>query len=538
MSAVASAIQQLMGAGQQQPTGEPHSMPAPIGGLNAKDALANMPETDAVVIDNFFVQPTWVEVRNGCSNSATFTGTAETVASYNGFTGTQRYAGVVNGAVRSIFRVDGLAGGPVGAPVVGGAGNVIQAITNTQYDWIQFSSGSTSILGLVNGADPALVYNGSTWSTWALTGISTNLLSCVAAYHQRLWFVQANSFIVWYLPQTAIQGALTSLDLGNLFQLGGALQSILSISIDNSQGTNDYIAFVSTQGEVIVYTGYDPSQVATWYLSARFRIGAPIGSGRRMWQKIGSDAAVLCADGLVLLSEELLTDRTQQVGNVSAKIRKAIQAAIQQYGNNFGWQVQLHPLGTKLLLTVPTVQDSSSYMFVMNLLNKSWSTFGLLASSWNAYCMELSGDSLYVGTNGAVMLVDSGGSDNGNAINYYVRAAYSYLGMPGRQKLFNMCRPIFVSNGSTQVGISLSVDYANALFTGTVGTSQGNSAQWNVALWTTPTYWGDAAVISKNWVGLSGLGYSGALQLQGSSLNTSLQWQSTDFLFQPAGIVG
>jgi hypothetical protein len=539
MSAVPAAVQQAM----QRPPGTPpsaqgHSIPAPIGGLNAKDALANMPETDAVIIDNFFVQPTWVEVRNGCSNIATFTGTAETVAAYNGFAASQLYAAVVNGTTRSIFRVDGLAGGPVGAPVVGGAGNVVQPVTSTQYDWVQFSSGSTSILGLVNGADPALVYNGSAWSVWGLTGIATNLLSCAAVYHQRLWFAQANSFTVWYLPQTAISGALTSLDLGNLFQLGGSLQSILSISIDNSQGTNDYIAFISTQGEVIVYTGYDPSQVATWYLSAHFRIGAPIGIGRRMWQKIGSDAAVLCADGLVMLSEELLTDRTQQAGNVSAKIRKAIQAAIQSFGGNFGWQVQLDPLGTKLLLTVPTTPDAASYMFVMNLLNQAWSTFGLLASSWNAYCMEISGDSLYVGTNGAVMLADSGGSDNGNAINYYVRAAYSNMGMPGRQKLYGMCRPIFVANGSTQVGISLSVDFVNALFTGTIGTSQGNSAKWNTALWTTPTYWGDALVVSKNWIGLSGLGYTAALQIQGQSLNVSLQWQSTDFLFQPAGLVG
>lgn len=537
MSAVASAIKSMISP-KPAPTGQGHTIPAPIGGLNALDAWANMPETDAVIIDNWFVQPTWIEVRNGAENIATFAGTAETVAAYNGFIVGQIYAAVVNAGTRAIYRVDGLAGGPVGSPVVGGPSNTVQAITNSQYDWIQFSSGSTSILGLVNGADPALVYNGSSWAPWALTGVATNQLLCVAAYHQRLWFAQANSFTVWYLPQTAISGSLTALDLGNLFQLGGSLQSIVSISIDNSNGSNDYIAFVSNQGEWIVYTGFDPAQTSTWSLSAHFRTGAPVATGRRMWQKVGSDAAVLCTDGLVMLSEELLTDRTQQYSNVSNKIRRAIQLAISNFGNNFGWQTILDPLGIKIIVNVPSVQNTASYMFVMNTLNKAWSTFGLLASSWNAYCMEIFNDQLYVGTNGAVMLVDTGGSDNGNAISAFCKSAYSYFGLPGQQKIFNMCRPTLTTTGQAQISISMSIDYASSLPTGTVATSQGNSAIWNSAHWTTPTYWGDALVISKNWIGLGGLGYAGALQIGVSALDITIQWQSTDFLFQPAGIIG
>ena len=48
--------------GQQ---GQVVSRPAPIGGWNARDALANMPATDAVTMTNWWPTPGLVTVRNG-----------------------------------------------------------------------------------------------------------------------------------------------------------------------------------------------------------------------------------------------------------------------------------------------------------------------------------------------------------------------------------------------------------------------------------------------------------------------------------------
>lgn len=526
-------------------TGKVKTIPAPIGGLNARDALANMPETDAVILDNFFPQTTWVETRNGASNIATFAGVAETVSAYNGFTFQQMYAAVRNGATRSIFRVDGLSGGPVGAAVVGGAGGTVQAINSSRYDWAQYSSGAVNALYLVNGVDPLLMYDGTTWraitavsAPYAITGAAaTSTFTSVAVYHQRLWFTIAGSLSVAYLPINALAGAAIVLDLGALFKLGGALVGIITVSIDNSQGTNDYIAFVSNQGEIIVYLGFDPASTTTWALSAHFRTGVPVAAGRRMWQKIGSDAALVCSDGLVTLSEELLTDRTQQVNAISDKIRKGINDAIAEFGGEFGWQVMIYPLGNKLIVNVPTSEDVSSYGFVMNMLNGSWCTFGLLASSWNATCYEILNDQLYCGTVGAVMQVDVGGNDNGNSITCLGQQAYSYFDAPGQQKTWHLARPIFVVNGALSVALSLSVDFNPALPSGLVPISQGNSAIWNVSLWTTPTFWGDAQIVSKQWIGIGGLGYAAGLQLQVQPLNVNLQWQATSFVYENAGLV-
>ena len=546
MGAAAAAVRAQLDRQQPPQTGKGRTIPAPNGGLNSRDALANMPETDAIILDNYFPQRTWVETRRGATNLAIFAGSCETVAGYAGQTGTQQqlYAAVVNGTTRSLYRVDNAAGGSPGAPVVGGAGGTIQAITSTQYDWAQFANSSVNILYLVNGQDNPLLYDGTTWnavtqssSPYALTGVNPALLNTVAVYHQRLWFTQIGSFNVWYLAQNAIAGALTQLNLGALYKEGGYLVAIMTISIDNSNGTNDYIAFVSSQGEVVVYTGFDPASTSTWSLSAIFRIGIPLAVGRRCWQKIGSDAAVICSDGLAMLSEELLTDRTQEVGNLSDKIRQSISTDIQLYGGVFGWHVLLYPQGNKLFLSIPTTSDVDSFCYVQNMLNGSWCTYGLLASSWNPFCFETLGNQAYCGTAGAVMQIDTGQNDNGAGIQCFAQQAYSYFDDPGQGKRWNMARPVFVVNGALSVGLSLAVDFNPQLPVGTIPISTGNSAIWNVSLWTTPTYWGDAQIISKQWIGIGGLGYCAGLQLAANTLNISLQWQSTDFVYEDAGTV-
>src|SRR6267154_6138276 len=143
----ASAVRALRGQQAQQVQATGYVVAAPVGGLNARDALASMPETDAIILDNWFVQPSWVELRRGKLTLGTFTGVCQTVAAYNSLTGTnQLYAGAISASVGSVYRVDNANGGSAGAAVVGGVGNTIQAVTNTQYDWVQLGTGSAEIL--------------------------------------------------------------------------------------------------------------------------------------------------------------------------------------------------------------------------------------------------------------------------------------------------------------------------------------------------------------------------------------------------------
>jgi hypothetical protein len=539
----ASALRQLAKQQAQLPQAQGYSVPAPVGGLNVRDALANMPETDAIILDNWFPQPTWVEVRGGTKKLATFTGISHTVASYNALTGTNLlFAAAINAGTGSLYRVDNSAGGP-GTLVVGGAGPLIQAITGDQYDWSQFGTGAAEILYLVNGLDSPLLYDGTNWqgvtsssAPYAMTGgpsADNHSLNQVVRYKNRLWFVQANSFNVYYLPQNVFAGALTLLNMGPNFNQGGYLAAIATNSIDNAAGFSDYIAFISNQGEVVMYQGYDPGSVSTWYETGHFQIGRPLAIGRRTWTKIGTDAVVLCVDGAVPLSKAMVSDRSQPLIALTDKIRKGIKDAASNYGTVYGWQLLLYPGGTKLVVNVPTQVNTASFQYVQNTISGAWCSFGLYNSPWNAICFERMGDNLYYTTSGAVFQCDTGQSDNGLGITIRAKPAFSYLNDREHLKIFTQCQPIFQVTGSATFSVNLNVDFSSSAPTSTIPVSSGNATQWG-SPWGSP--WGDATQIVKPWIGLDDTGYCMSMQLQTSVLNIGIEWQATNYLYKTGGL--
>ena len=68
---------------QKQRTAVTTSVPAPIGGWNARDSLANMQPMDAVQMVNFFPTPTDVTLRKGWTKKSDgITGQVDTVMTY------------------------------------------------------------------------------------------------------------------------------------------------------------------------------------------------------------------------------------------------------------------------------------------------------------------------------------------------------------------------------------------------------------------------------------------------------------------------
>jgi hypothetical protein len=519
---------------------------APIGGLNTKDAIANMPETDCIICDNFNPQTSWLEFRGGHTTLATFAGVCQTLMGYNAVAANtnEMFGAVQSGSTYSIYRVDNAGGGSAGAAVVGGAGHTVQTLTSAQFDYAQYGSGAVNALVALNGTDTPMVFDGAAWNltsggTYAWTGGPSPLSSLryVGVYKQRLWFIQAGTFNVWYLPQNVLAGSLTEIFLAPNFKLGGYLVSIITVSIDNSAGTNDYIAFLSNVGEIVMFQGYDPSSVSTWSVAAHFRIGAPIGTGRMCWQKVGMDAAVITVDGVVLLSQAMLTDRSQTNAEVSDKIRYGFTQNVMTYGVDFGWQLLLHPATNKLIVNVPTSATigTSSFAYVQNTLTGAWSTWGALFSSHNAVCWETWANKLYCGTNGTVELCDQPGiADNGVATLCSLKPAFNYMGERTTLKRFTQLQPIWQTNGTLQLAIFLDIDFDPTAPTGTVPTSQANAAPWNTSHWNT-TYWGDAQQVVKRWIGLAGVGYCASPYIQTQVNGITGKLQSLVYVYEEGG---
>jgi hypothetical protein len=504
------------------------SLPAPIGGLNARDSVALMPETDAIILDNWFPSTTSVDLRKGYTSHATFTGLCETIIAYNG---TARGVFVAVNATNDAI-IDATGGGAVSSAVVGGAGATVQALTSARFDYQNFGTTGGQFLSCVNGVNTPLQYNGSAWSASSMTGsgLTTSNLFTVATYAERLWYAEVDTFNVWYLPLQSITGTLTKLALGSLFKLGGALSNIVTWSGDTGSLLADFIAFISTEGEVIVYSGQDPASILTWSRVAQFRVGKPVTRGNRAWTKIGAEAVLITADGMLPLSLALRQDRADVSAAISDKIRTAFNLDVVRHGSRFGWSAVLHPIGQKLLVNVPTLEGSTSYQWVMNSQTRAWCRF----TGWDAFCFESTRDALYYGGSGFLAIADSGLDDDGDSITADAKQAFSYFGQRGRQKQMTMARPILNLDGPVSLVLGIDVDYQNT-DPGSVVPIAGNVGDpwetvWDVA-------WTGAGVIYASWNSIRGIGFAVAPRVKVQASGINLSWSATDYVFQYGGVL-
>jgi hypothetical protein len=511
------------------------SFPAPINGLNARDSLALMKPTDAIILNNVFPTPTEVVLRNGKLHFATFTGNQESILLYNGLTQTKVFGGVVDGSTRSIFDMTGA--GAVGAEVVGGAGATVQALTSTRFDYVNCGTTGGMFLLACNGADTPLEYDGTTWSVSASTHATlteANLFT-VALYGGRVWYAEKNTFNVYYLPAGAKSGALVQLNLAALFKDGGSINSIITVS-DATAEVADYIAFYSTMGEMIAFTG-DVADATSWRIAAKFKIGRPVTTGNRTWCSWGVDALVACADGVLPIRKALAAgDRAQAVSQgltVTDRIATLVNYDLQAHGARFGWDLVVHPTNNKIILNVPTAELSTSRQWVMNTRHGAWCSF----SGWDAFCFAVSRDQLYYGGAGYLAKADNDTyfNDDGDAIFGESKQAYNHFGSRTRTKLASMLQATFSMDGSIQISVSVDTDYATqempamAVLAGIGGDPFGGL--WDAA-------WGGALVVQRPWFGLEGEGFAFAPRIKVSSTDSRWRWADSKLVLQAAQGVG
>jgi hypothetical protein len=494
--------------------------PPPIGGWDTRNALADMPMENAVILDNWFPSTDRVTLRRGHSSHATgMSGNVDTLATFVGQNGTEElYA--ANGG--NIFDVT--SAGAVGAAEV-------SSMTNAQWQWVQHNTTGANNLIMVNGDDTPRLYQGSSWGTTAFTGPTVANLIWVNSHQRRLWFGEKNSLTAYYLAVDAITGAASTFHLGGLAKRGGQIMAMATWSRDSGDGMDDAAVFITDQGEVFVYIGIDPSDAANWQLVGAYQIGKPL--GRRCFAKFGADLVILTQDGVVPVSKMLLTDRVQaELVAVSQQINKAFNDAVRDGSSLFGWEGLLYPKGTMLVINQP---DSATQFnqFVFNTITTAPCRF----TGMNARCFGLLNDDAYFGgTDGVVYKFDDGLSDNTANITGDALQAFSYFGAPGRFKAFKMVEPIFQSNGDPSPAVDLQTDF-NITNTISPGPSTPTtSGLWGTGLWGS-ALWGTNNQLFNGWRGVAGVGYSGALRIRVDTTTVRPSWVATNWLYKHGGSV-
>jgi hypothetical protein len=488
-----------------------------VGGWNAKNAVADMPQTDAVFLTNWFPIPSGVMLRHGYTNQATgLPGQVWDVMAYN------------SGVNSKLFASSG--SGIYDCSIVGAAvGAAVQAITNPQTQHTNMETPGGNFLVVVNGTDIGWTYNGTTWAALSVTGFNTALASNVYVTKQRVWFVEKNSTRVWYLPISSIGGAASQFDLGPFMKNGGYIVAMASWSTSGGFGQQDFTVFATSEGELLVYQGYDPSTGSVWALQSVLKFGSPMGT--RCFCKAGADLLYISKDGITPLSQGRFFSDLGEQGNITDKIQYAISNVTTTYASNVGWQIQPFPLQNMLLLNVP-IGPGLQQQYVQNTISGAWCNF----TGWPANCWEQYKDQIYFGGNTVVGWAWNTNADNNTAITADALQAFSYLGSQGQYKRVSMIRPVMTATGTPAIVCNVNFDFDTTAPNTVLSYTPTISSVFGTAVFGSSLFSG-ASTIIKNWQGANGSGYAIAPRLITQVKGADVLWMATDIVYEKGAVI-
>jgi hypothetical protein len=499
------------------------SVTAPVGGWNARDALADMKENEAIRLTNIFPRPTYCEVRGGAVNWATgMAAGGKSLMAWNGPTGSNKlFAGTSSG----IYNVTN--SGAVGAAETA-------TCTSGKFQSVNFATASgTEFLIAVNGTDKMLYYDGTTWesvdgvSAHAVTGVTTSNIIHVNVFKFRLFFIEKSKLSFWYLPVSSLGGAAVEFQLNSIFSRGGYVMAMGTWTIDSGTGSDDLAVFVTSEGEAAVIRGSNPASSTDWTLVGVYFVGRPI--GRRCFAKFGGDMVLLTENGAYPLSAALLTAAIDRVRALTNKIEQAFTTAARLYQTVFGWDVTPYLGQSALIVNIPNAEGGTHQQYVMNTITKCWCQF----SGWDAECFTVFNGELYFCRSGSFGTAKawSGAADFGANIVVDVKQAFNYFGSDD-QKLLQMVRPILNLTGPVSFLIGADADFNDSQPSGVAVYTVGAAALWDTAIWDVDV-WSTDFILQKDWKTATVMpGFCFALLLRVATNQIGIQWPSTDFVFQ------
>jgi hypothetical protein len=434
------------------------------------------------------------------------------------FTAGQTVTGGTSGASAVIIKVVGTTASGVlwlGA-VTGGPFQDNEAIT---------SSGGAA---LVNGTISVLFNK--------ITGVATSALSNNWVYKNRLFYIEKNSLNAWYLAVDSITGTATKLPLGGVFTLGGSLLFGASWSIESGDGLSEKCIFVTTEGEVAVFSGTDPSSASTWSKTGVYRIGKP--RGPKAVIRAGGDLVIATDIGFIPLSVATQRDiAALSPSAISYPIETGWNDAVADRSEGY-WHCAVWPTKQMVIVMPPTPSGLQPQMLVTNARTGAWCVF----TGLDAKCMVLFGDRFFYGTTeGLVIEMEVTGADQGAPFTATVIPLFDPLKSAATRKTGLMARATVRAKSRVQVKCSLQADYNVSLpsapdDTSTVVGSVWGTAQWGSGVWGTEA----AKQTFREWQSISGSGYALAVASQvtsGSPSPPDVEFVETELTFDMGDIV-
>lgn len=530
---------------KRQATATVKWVPAPTRGWNARDDLTDMEPTDAITLDNVVVTERGCKLRNGYDEYVTGLGGAvQTLMEYSAPDGTRELFAATPDEIYKVTTpstVDNQVALESGETLLLEDGtdvlletdrDVVIGLSSGDWSHVMFATAGGTFLVACNGLDAVRNYDGTTWTTPTITGsglLSSASFVSVNSHMSRLWFVQKNTMKVWYLPASSIAGTATAIDFGPISRLGGELVAMTSWSRDGGAGIDDIAVFITSKGELHVYSGTDPASADTWERVGTFKVAEPI--GRRCFVKAGADVGILTSQGLVPLSN-VLSIASTEVQRVAATemIGAAFQTAYEGASGARGWQVLEYPKEALVIVNVPLIEGTTYHQYVLSVTRKAWSRF----TDIPAQCWSLFGDRLFFGGTDGTVYEYRGTTDDGAEINATIVQAFNDLGSI-RNKIAKRMRPQVVGPIGYRPAVGLRFDYDDTTFAFEASPYTVDGPAWDENDWDV-TSWGPEERPPSQWQAVRGKGFVFAIVVQ-ISIDNEITYNGTRIMFEEASAV-
>lgn len=517
-------------------------IPAPIGGLNFKDTIIAMPVVDAVSLTNVLCRSTGVELRAGWrehvvglidANLVTKVSTLMPYIAQHDATQNKLFAAVG----KNIFNVTIAVDTP--------AATQITAATDGVWSHTMFSNtaGGVFLCAVNNGGGYWTYDESGGWIKRVITnGTIPNVeqITSIGAAHDRLWFTFRGSSAVYYLALGAISGALNQFDLGPKLVHGGQPIATTSWTQDGGLNVSDFTVFFGSQGDVIVYEGYDPASAATWSLVGVWFIGR-VPAGDKFFTKVGADIYFLTERGVFPLS--LLVSGSLAGASFSPITSKIQNGLIPEVVGQIGerWELQVLPKIDALMIQQPRTVNGANRQWMMSLTTNAWSIF----SGIEMTATTLFAGTFYFGQPGGVVGVglESGYQTDkqtfngtaGTVIEGDIQPAFNPFNTSGQLKTFQMARVIFIGPMAPSVAVRMNTQFNLEAVPGSPGFVAPSGSQWNASNWN-EAFWNGSSSTFEVWTGITGVGYYGSLRMAVRGA-PGTAWSAAHILYEPGGMM-
>lgn len=502
-------------------------IPAPVLGLNARDAVSAMQPLYALKMDNYFPLGSSVVLRNGYEKFLTL-GTAGT-----GIQALVAYKKPNNNKMLAVYdkKIYNASATNAGTAYAG------ITLTDSNCQTVQYKD----YLYFMNGSDTPIAYyidsnNAEQIGAWGFSGtnLTASRIIAGAVSKERLWFVEKDTLKAWFGAAGNISGTLKAFDLQQVAKCGGTLIAVANWTLDGGQGIDDLTVFITSEGEVLVYAGSNPEDADDWSLKGSYRIAKPIGYNCTM--KYQGDIVIITEDGYMPLGKMLSVSNSGETNNIfSDVIRELVLSRTELNKSKRGWQSIIFSKKGYALFNVPNATQFEQH--VINVNTGAWCRWTINRS----FCWCVFDDNLYFGADDVVYKMNDGYSDNEIEIEGVIEQAYNTLGTPAIKKI-NLINPRTKCSAQYKLVIYTNTDFKsrNVNYVTSIGTV--GKSLWNVALWSNISAgvdagykWGsnyDATLLNSQWVANSAVGSSISVVFKTKTSGNKIEWYDTAMRYE------